>query len=130
MSTPSAIFQKSAYVVGLLLEGVADSDRHDVVMEHALGVCPLLRQGSGRARAPFGAERIERMRRLRLIGDLIAAGSVETCDNRSARRRYLAQAMATRSADIFPLVLGMFAGPETIPAQLVNDTVLDRIRAA
>ena len=228
--------EASSYVVGLLLDDVAGCDEHDVVVEHDLGVCLLLRQGSGRARAyhvvpvvhraryagdgggerfladatapgsplataladarpagpcgavpgtdtwtdrpyadrvvligdaaghndpsvgcglsiamrdarivrdlvlagatsaddfaPYGTERLERMRRLRLIGDLIAAASVETGDNRSARRRYLAEAMATRDANVFPLVLGMFAGPETIPAHLVNAAVLDRLRAA
>ncbi len=228
--------EASSYVVGLLLEGVSGSDAHDVVVEHDFGVCLLLRQGDGRARAyhvvpvehraryagdggierfladatargsplaivladaqpagpcgavsgtdtwtdrpyadgvvligdaaghndpsvgcglsiamrdarivrdlvligatrvddfaAYGAERFERMRRLRLIGDLIAAASVETGDNRSARRGFLAEAMATRDANVFPLVLGMFAGPETIPEHLVNDAVIDRIRAA
>lgn len=228
--------EASAYVVGLLLDGVAGSGEHDVVMEHGLGVCLLIRQGGGRARAyhivpvehrvryagdggaerfladatapgsplataladarpagpcgavpgtdtwtdrpyadgvvligdaaghndpsvgcglsiamrdarivrdlvlagansagdfaPYGIERLERMRRLRLIGDVIAAASVETSHNRSARRRLLAEAMVTRDADMFPLVLGMFAGPETIPARLVNEAVLERIRAA
>ena len=228
--------EATAYVAGLLLEGVADPDGHDIVMEHDLGVCLLLRQGGGHARAyhivppehrtryagdggagrfladatahgsplapmladarpigpcgavpgtdtwtgrpcadgvvligdaaghndpsvgcglsiamrdarmvrdlvlagarraedfaPYGAERLERMRRLRLIGDLVAAATVEPGEGRAARRRHFARAMATMDASIFPLVLGMFAGPETIPACLVSDAVLDRIRAA
>lgn len=227
--------EATAYVAGLLLEGVAGPDGYDVVMEHDLGVCLLLRQGGGRARAyhivppehrkryagdgggarfladaaapgsplapvltdarsigpcgavpgtdtwtdrpyadgvvligdaaghndpsvgcglsiamrdarvvrdlvlagarraddftPYGAERLERMRRLRLIGDLIAAATVEAGGNRSTRRRHFAHAMATMDADIFPLVLGMFAGPETIPAHLVNEAALRRFRA-
>ena len=228
--------EASAYVVGLLLDDVAGLDQHDVVMEHDLGVCLLLRQGAGRARAyhmvpvehrtryagdggsgrfladasapgsplaaaladarpvgpcgavpgtdtwtdrpygegvvligdaaghndpgvgcglsiamrdarivrdlvlagaqrasdfePYGVERFERMRRLRLIGDLIASATVETSNNRSARRRRFAGAMATRDASVFPLVLGMFAGPESIPSGLVNEGVLGLVRAA
>ena len=230
--------EATSYVAGLLLAGVAGPDGHDVVMEHALGVCLLLRQGDDRARAyhivptehrtryagdggterfladatapgsplaamlvnahpigpcgavpgtdtwtdrpyadgvvligdaaghndpsvgcglsiamrdarvvrdlvlagarraedfaPYGAERWERMRRLRLIGDLIAAATVEAGkagQSRSIRRKRFANAMATMDADIFPLVLGMFAGPQTIPANLVNEAVLQRIRA-
>ena len=78
----------------------------------------------------YGVERFERMRRLRLIGDLIASATVETSNNRSARRRRFAGAMATRDASVFPLVLGMFAGPESIPSGLVNEGVLDLVRAA
>lgn len=79
--------------------------------------------------APYGRERAERMKRLRLIGDLIAAASVESHPNRRARRQHLAQAMATMDSQIAPVLLGMFAGPETIPAALINDSVLARIRA-
>ena len=228
--------EAGAYIVGLLLSNVSGSDEHDVVMEHDLGVCLLLRQGGGRARAyhvvpvehrsryagdsgssrfladataagspltaaladarpagpcgavpgtdtwterpyapgvvligdaaghndpgvgcglsiamrdarivrdlvlggarhsddfeTYGVERLDRMRRLRLIGDLIASALVETSDNRSARRWRFADAMATRDASVFPLVMGMFAGPETIPKELVNDSVLARLRAA
>lgn len=227
--------EATAYVAGLLLEGVAGPDGYDVVMEHDLGVCLLIRQGGGRARvyhivpaehrtryagdggverfladatapgsplatalaharsigpcgavpgtdswtdhpyaegivligdaaghndpsvgcglsiamrdarivrdlvlagarraddfAAYGAERLERMRRLRLIGDLIAAATVEAGAGRSTRRKHFAHAMATMDADIFPLVLGMFAGPETIPAHLVDEAVLQRFRA-
>lgn len=223
-------------IAGLLLDGVAGPDGHDVVMEHDFGLCLLLRQRGGRARAyhvvpldqrkrylgdggtqrfladasapgsplaaaladarpagpcgavpgtdtwtdtpyadgvvligdaaghndpgvgcglsiamrdarsvrdlvlagarcaadfaPYGAERFERLRRLRLIGDLIAAASVEAGADRPARRSHFARALASMDANIFPLVLGMFAGPETIPAHLVGDAVLARIRAA
>ncbi len=225
----------TACISGILLDGVAGPQDHDVVMEHDQGVCLLIQQGGGRARAyhivpmaqraryageggaahfladarlpgselaaalaqarpvgpcgaipgtdtwtaqpyaqgvvligdaaghndpsvgcglsiamrdartvrdlvvagarnpedfaPYGVERMERMRRLRLIGDLIAAATVEPGDNRHLRRQHFAQAMATRDADIVPLVSGMFAGPEKIPAALVSDAVLDRFRA-
>ncbi len=221
-------------IAGLLLEGVGGSDQHDSVVEHDLGLCLLLHQGGGKARAyqvvplehrdryvgeaaagrfladasapgsplalaladarpvgpcgvfpgtdtwtdrpyadgvvligdaaghndpgigcglsiavrdarivrdlvlagarravdfaPYGTERFERLRRLRLIGDLTAAATVEGGAGRPARRKRFAHALATMDADIFPLVLGMFVGPETIPVRLVNDAVLDRVR--
>ncbi len=226
----------SACVAGLLLDGVAGPQDHDVVTEHAQGVCLLMHQGGGRARAyhvvpleeraryageagsaqfladarapgsvlaaalntarpagpcgvitgtdswteqPFapdivlvgdaaghndpsvgcglsialrdarmvrdlilagaqcvddfasyGQERLERMRRLRLIGDVVTCATVEKHERRLARRKLFAHAMATMDAGIFPLVLGMFAGPEKIPANLVTEAVLERIRAA
>ncbi len=225
----------TTHVAGLLLQGVTGPHGHDVVFEHALGVCLLIHQGGGRARAyhivpsehrkryageggaqrfladatapesplatalaharpagpcgaipgtdtwtarPFvdgvvligdaaghndpsvgcglsiamrdarivrdlvlagahraddfasyGTERLERMRRLRLIGDLVAAATVETAGDRTARRSHFARAMATMDATIFPLVLGMFAGPETVPAHLAGNAALDRFRA-
>lgn len=80
--------------------------------------------------APYGAERQERMRRLRFIADLIAAAAVEAGPRRAARRQLFADAMASRDPEIAPIVLGMFTGPETIPAYLARDAVLARIRAA
>jgi hypothetical protein len=32
--------------------------------------------------------------------------------------------------EVFPLVVGCFAGPDTVPDELVDPTVLDRLRAA
>ena len=32
--------------------------------------------------------------------------------------------------EFFPLLAGLFAGPETIPAELVDEGILDRIRTA
>jgi menaquinone-9 beta-reductase len=220
-------------VAGMLLDGVAGNDDHDVIMEHDLGICLLIRQGGGRARAyqivpikhrarysgdggverfladatapgsplvdalaqarpagprgaipgddtwtdrpyadgvvligdaaghndpsvgcglsialrdarivrdlilagahvandfaPYGVERLERMRRMRLIGDVIAAAAVDEGEDRPARRRSFAKAMASMDAAIAPLVLGMFAGPETIPARLVSESAIARV---
>ena len=103
-----------------------------IAMRDARSVRDLVLAGARCAAdfAPYGAERFERLRRLRLIGDLIAAASVEAGADRPARRSHFARALASMDANIFPLVLGMFAGPETIPAHLVGDAVLARIRAA
>ncbi len=223
-------------VAGLLLDGIAGADDHDVVMEHELGICLLIRQGDGRARiyqivplayrhrysgesgdrrlladatvpgsplvealayarvvgprgviagndtwterpyadgivligdaaghndpsvgcglsvalrdarivrdlvlagarrqqdfTSYGTERMERMRRLRLIGDVIAAALVDEGSDRDTRRRRFKQALATMDPVIAPLVLGMFVGPEKIPPHLVGDSVLQRVRAS
>jgi hypothetical protein len=70
------------------------------------------------------------MTRLRLIADIIAVVQCEPADNRSSRRRFLSEAMATMDPRVFPLLLGAFAGPETIPAEIVDPGLLDRIRHA
>ena len=41
-------------------------------------------------------------------------------DDRSARRAWLRNAMAAMDPDVFPLIVGMFAGPESIPTDLVE----------
>jgi hypothetical protein len=38
--------------------------------------------------------------------------------------------MASMDAEVFPLVVGFMTGPETVPSQLVNPQILDRIRNA
>jgi 2-polyprenyl-6-methoxyphenol hydroxylase-like FAD-dependent oxidoreductase len=80
--------------------------------------------------APYGEERMARMATLRLIADVLAVAQGETADNRSARRRFLGERLATMDPDFFPLLVGAFAGPETVPAELIRPELLDRIRAA
>ncbi|MEZ5408341.1 MAG: FAD-dependent monooxygenase [Acidimicrobiales bacterium] len=80
--------------------------------------------------APYGDERRERMRRLRLVARLVISAAVDPAGDRSARRRRLAEASAAFDPTLFPLLLAMFAGPETIPAELVDDGVIDHLRAA
>jgi hypothetical protein len=71
-----------------------------------------------------------RMARLRFAADLMAATQAEDADNREARRRYVNERMANMDASIFPLILGMFAGPETIGDELLDAGLLDSVRAA
>lgn len=85
---------------------------------------------TAQAFAPYGEERMERMRRLRLIADVMAVTMVEDCDNRAARRAWFGSRMAAMDPELFPMLAGAFAGPETIPADVVDPTILDRIRAA
>lgn len=80
--------------------------------------------------APYGRERSDDLARLRLIADVISAAGVERAANRSARRQLFGRAMAAMDLQLFPLALGMFAGPETVPVTALDPTVLDRIRAA
>ena len=87
-------------------------------------VAPL-RFAQGRAEVA----RAEPLRHLRLIAGLVSAATVDAGDARPARRRSFAAAMANMDVGIFPLVLGTFAGPETIPAQLADEVVLTRVRA-
>lgn len=80
---------------------------------------------------PYGEERVERMRRLRLVADIVATVNVEDgAENRAARRAWLGERMGAMDPDVFPLLLGAFAGPETIPPPLVDDAILERIRTA
>ncbi len=78
---------------------------------------------------PYAEERVERMRQLRFIADVLGVTHVEDgADNRAAPRAYVGRKMAEFSPDIFPLVVGAFIGPETVPAELIDDRLLDRIR--
>ncbi len=60
---------------------------------------------------PYGQERSERMRRLRLIADVVSETYAEDAGNRAARRAFLGEKMATRDAGIFPLLVGFMTGP-------------------
>ena len=80
--------------------------------------------------ASYGRERSERMRTLRLIADVVSVTYAEDAGNRMARRMFFAEKMGALDAEVFPLVLGFMTGPETVPGQLVNPQILDRIRNA
>jgi menaquinone-9 beta-reductase len=80
--------------------------------------------------APYGAERFGRMERLRFGADILAISQAEDADNRVARRAYVLDRMATMDPEVFPVLFGLFSGPENIPQELVNPEFLERIRAA
>lgn len=102
-----------------------------IALRDARIVRDLVLAGARRAGdfAAYGVERFERLRRLRLIADLVSAATIEAGNGRAARRRHFAEAMTSMDTAIFPLVLGMFTGPETIPAHRVDEAVLIRMRA-
>jgi hypothetical protein len=70
------------------------------------------------------------MRRLRLLADVMAVTFVEDADNRRARRAWVRERLAASDPEVFPLFAGILAGPETVPSELVDDVILDRIRGA
>ncbi|HTT91558.1 MAG TPA: hypothetical protein VMF65_18530, partial [Acidimicrobiales bacterium] len=80
--------------------------------------------------ASYGQERSQRMRRLRLMADIIAAANIEDADNRAARRAYFAEVVAAPGSELHPLLRGAFAGPETVPSELVCPHFVESIRRA
>ena len=78
----------------------------------------------------YGEERMERMRRLRLIADVVSATEAEDADNRQARRAFMSQRFAAMDPEVFPLLVGPFAGPETVPDEVFESPILERIRNA
>jgi 2-polyprenyl-6-methoxyphenol hydroxylase-like FAD-dependent oxidoreductase len=103
-----------------------------IAMRDARIVRDLILEGATRATdfAPYGEERVERMRRLRLFADVVSVTFAEDAGNRPARRAWVGERMATMDPELFPLFAGILAGPESAPAELIDDAILDRIRRA
>jgi 2-polyprenyl-6-methoxyphenol hydroxylase-like FAD-dependent oxidoreductase len=103
-----------------------------IAMRDARIVRDLILDGARQssAFAAYGNERATRMERVRFIADVLAVAQAEDADNRSARRAMLADKMATMDPEIFPLLLGAFAGPETIPREALDPGILERLRSA
>ena len=127
------------YVDGAVLIGDAAGHNDPIIgqglsiaMRDARTVRDLVLDGARTADAfaPYGEERMVRMARLRLAADVMAATQAEDADNRDARRRYVNDRMARMETPVFPLILGMFAGPETVGDELFDTSLLDDIRAA
>ena len=76
---------------------------------------------------PYAEERRERMRRLRLTASTFSILSVEFGDHARARRLKVREArMSNNSPDLTPAT---FVGPEILPAEMFDETILDRLRA-
>jgi len=127
------------YVDGAVLIGDAAGHNDPIIgqglsiaMRDARTVRDLVLDGARRAEefAPYGVERMARMARLRFAADVLAATHAEDADNRQARRDYVNQRMATMDERLFSLMIGVFAGPETIGDELLDATLLEDIRAA
>ncbi len=130
---------EAPYADGVVLIGDAAGHNDPIVgqglsiaMRDARAVRDLVLDGAHRADdfSAYGAERVERMRRVRLIADIVAAATVEDAANRGARLGFFGEKMAAMDPELFPLMMGLFAGPETIPAELVDDRILVQIRNA
>jgi 2-polyprenyl-6-methoxyphenol hydroxylase-like FAD-dependent oxidoreductase len=127
------------YADGVVL--IADAAGHNdpiigqglsIAMRDARTVRDLVLDGARTpdAFAAYGAERMSRMARLRLIADVVAVTLAEDTDNREARRAFVVERMVNMDPEVMGLLLGSFAGPETVPDELVDTGILDRIRAA
>jgi 2-polyprenyl-6-methoxyphenol hydroxylase-like FAD-dependent oxidoreductase len=129
----------SPFADGIVLVGDAAGHNDPVVgqglsiaMRDARIVRDLVLDGARTADAfrPYGDERVRRMERLRLAADVVSVAQAEDADNRAARRALFTNAMATMDPEIFTITASLFGGPETIPDELVDERVLDRIRSA
>ena len=129
----------SPYADGVVLVG--DSAGHNdpiigeglsIAMRDARTVRDLVLDGARTPSdfAPYGAERYARMERLRFGADIIAVSQAEDAENRAARQSFVGERMASGDPGVFPVLFGLFAGPETIPQEAVDPDLLDRIRAA
>ena len=76
---------------------------------------------------PYAEERRERMRRLRLTASTFSILSVEFGDRaRERRRRVREERLHNSFPDLGPAA---FIGPDVLPAELFDETILDRLRA-
>ena len=103
-----------------------------IALRDARIVRDLILDGARKRRAfvPYGEERAPRMEHVRFIADVLAVAQAEDADNRSARRKMLAEKTAAMDPEIFPLLISAFAGPETIPREALDPGILERLRAA
>ena len=67
---------------------------------------------------------------LRLLADVVSVTFAEDADNRAARRAWVGERMATMDPELFPYFAAILAGPETLPPELVDESILERIRTA
>jgi 2-polyprenyl-6-methoxyphenol hydroxylase-like FAD-dependent oxidoreductase len=103
-----------------------------VAMRDARTVRDLVLAGATTAEdfSPYAAQRLDLVRRLEVIADVIVSTSVVAGADRTARRARFAEAMAAMHPEVFPLVVAMFAGPETAPEDLIAEGVPPVLRAA
>lgn len=103
-----------------------------VAMRDARTVRDLVLAGADSAEdfAPYAAQRLDLLHRLEVIADVIVSSSVVPGADRSARRARFAEAMAAMHPEVFPIVVAMFAGPESAPDDLVARGVPPVLRAA
>jgi 2-polyprenyl-6-methoxyphenol hydroxylase-like FAD-dependent oxidoreductase len=77
----------------------------------------------------YGAERRERMRRLRFIANSVAITEAEDADNREARRAKWGELVETDER-AFLVLAGAFGGPEIAPPEAFADELHAMVRAA
>ena len=123
---------REPYVDGVVLIGDAAGHNDPIVgqglsiaMRDARTVRDLVLDGArdAAAFASYGAERMERMRRLRLIADCDRGNPGRGCRQPQGSEAVFGEKMAAMDPGFFPLLIGAFAGPETVPAELVDESV-------
>ena len=76
---------------------------------------------------PYAEERRERMRRLRLTASTFSILSVEFGDHaRERRMKVREERLRNNFPDSQPAA---FVGPDVLPAEMFDETILDRLRA-
>jgi len=76
---------------------------------------------------PYAEERCERMRRLRLTASTLSILNAEFGEHARERRlKVREERMRNNFPDLAPVT---FVGPEILPAELFDETILDRLRA-
>jgi 2-polyprenyl-6-methoxyphenol hydroxylase-like FAD-dependent oxidoreductase len=79
--------------------------------------------------AAYGDGRVARAKRYALAADIVAVTNAEACDNKEARQEKFNELMASPDGALATVVLGAFAGPETVPDEFLDMTLPDQIRA-
>ena len=78
--------------------------------------------------APYGAERLERMRRLRYIATVLATAMAEdSADRRGRRMRY--RQLMDEDPLALPVMIGAFAGPERSPDDAFDGRLVAELQA-
>ncbi len=103
-----------------------------IAMRDARAVRDLILDGARTPEAfePYARERMERMARLRLIADILAVVQAEDAEDQPARRERYAEAANDPDTGLLVLMIGAFAGPESVPDEFVHFDWPDRLRAA
>ena len=126
------------YTDGVVLVGDAAGYNSPIVgqglsiaMRDARIVRDAVRSGDDPAGAfvPYAAERTERLRRLRAAAMFVAAFTAEECPSRLARRARYFELLQSEPLTM-ALMGGLFAGPETVPAEAYDGRLLAAVRAA
>jgi 2-polyprenyl-6-methoxyphenol hydroxylase-like FAD-dependent oxidoreductase len=125
------------YAEGVVLIGDAAGHNNPIIgqglsisLRDVRMVRDVVRAGdvSPAAFTPYGAERMERLRRLRAGADFMAATFAEDCDDRPRRRARFFELQMTEPL-MFGLLGGLFGGPENGPAEAFDGRLTDAIRS-
>jgi 2-polyprenyl-6-methoxyphenol hydroxylase-like FAD-dependent oxidoreductase len=126
------------YVPGVVLIGDAAGYNNPIIgeglsiaMRDARLVRDALRAGGDDMRAfePYGAERFERMRRLRAAAIFFSATFADDCDNRPARRAKFFEMMQSEPL-LMAMLGGTMGGPENAPPEAFDGRLTQAIRQA